>query len=136
MFTDIPGETHLVECDIKFTSSEPVKVKQYPMPHNVIEDVKTEVQKMIEMDVIERSQSPYSFPIVMIKKKDGTNRCCIDFRVLNRITIFDAEPMPSAEDMFAKVSEHICFSKLDLAKGYWQVPMSDRSKQLTSFSTP
>ena len=136
VFTDIPGETHLVECDIKLTSSEPVKVKQYPMPHNVIEDVKTEVQKMIEMDVIERSQSPYSFPIVMIKKKDGTNRCCIDFRVLNRITIFDAEPMPSAEDMFAKVSGHKCFSKLDLAKGYWQVPMSDRSKQLTAFSTP
>ena len=73
VFTDIPGKTHLIECDIRLTSSELVKVKQYPMPHAVLEDVKTEVQNMIKMDVIERSESPYSFPIVMIKKKDGTN---------------------------------------------------------------
>ena len=133
VFIDIPGKTHLIECDMRLTSSEPVKVKQYPMPHAVLEDVKTEVQNMIKMDVIERSESPYSFPIVMIKKKDGTNRCCIDFRVLNRITIFDAEPMPSAEEIFAKVSGHRCFSKFDLTKGYWQVPLSNASKKLTAF---
>ena len=136
VFTDLPGRTDLIECDFKLTSSEPDKVKQYPMPHGVIEDVKIEVQKMIQMDVIERSESQYSFPIVMIKKKDNTNRCCIDFRVLNRITIFDAEPMPSAEEMFAKVSGHKYFSQLDLTKGYWQVPISKASKPLTAFSTP
>lgn len=91
---------------------------------------------MIQMGVIENSDSPCRFPIVMIKKKDGTNRCCIDFRLLNRITIFDAEPMPNAEEMFAKVSGHKYFSRLDLSKGYWQVPMSEKSKQLTAFSTP
>ena len=91
---------------------------------------------MLELGVIEHSKSPYSFPIVMIRKKDGTNRCCIDFRQLNRITIFNAEPMPNAEEMFMKVAGHQVFSRLDLTKGYWQVPMSDSSKKLTAFSTP
>ena len=52
---------------------------------------------MIELGVIERSESPYCSPVNIVKKKDNTNRFCIDFRVLNIITIFDAEPMPSME---------------------------------------
>ena len=136
VFTDLPGKTDLVECDIKLTSTDPVKVKQYPMPYSMTEEVKKEVQQMEKMGVIEHSESPYSFPIVMVKKKDGTNRCCIDFRQLNRITLFDAEPMPNAEEMFAKLAGHKYFSRLDLTKGYWQVPMSDKSKKLTAFSTP
>ena len=71
VFTDLPGKTDLIECDIKVTSTEPVK--QYPMPHNMTEEVKKEEMKMIGMDVIERSESPYSFPIVIAKKTDGTN---------------------------------------------------------------
>lgn len=86
VFTDLPGKTDLVECDIKLTSTDPVKVNQYPMPYSMMEEVKKEVQQMEKMGVIEHSESPYSFPIVMVKKKDGTNRCCIDFRQLNRIT--------------------------------------------------
>ena len=136
VFTDLPGKTNLVECDIKLTSTDPVKVKQYPMPYSMTEEIKIEVQQMQQMGVIEHSDSPYSFPIVMVKKKDGTNRCCIDFRQLNHITLFDAEPMPNAEEMFAKLAGHKYFSRLDLTKGYWQVPMSEQSKKLTAFSTP
>lgn len=136
VFTDIPGKTNLVECDIKLTSQDPIKVKQYPMPYSMTEEVKKEVQQMLQLGVIEHSDSPYSFPLVMIRKKDGTNRCCIDFRQLNRISVFDAEPMPNAEEMFSKVAGHQYFSRLDLTKGYWQVPMSDSSKKLTAFSTP
>ena len=133
VFTDLPGKTELVECDIKLTFTDPVKVKQYPMPYSMTEEVKKEVQQMRKMGVIEHSESPYSFPIVMVKKKDGTNRCCIDFRQLNWITLFDAEPMPNAEEMFAKQACHKYFSRLDLTKGYLQV---DKSKKLTGFSTP
>ena len=134
VFTDIPGKTNLVECDITLTSQEPVKVKQYPMPYSMTDDLKKEVQQMLELGVIEHSESPYNFPIVMIRKKDRTNRCCIDFRQLNRI--FNAEPTPNAEEIFTKVAGHQFFSRLDLTKGYWQVPMSDSSKKLTAFSTP
>ena len=62
------------------TSTEPVKVKQYPMPHTMTKEVNKEV---VKMDVIERSESSYRFQIVIANKTDGTNRCCIDFRALN-----------------------------------------------------
>ena len=59
---------------------------------------------MIELGVIERLESPYCSPVIIVKKKDNTNRFCIDFRVLNKITFFDAEPMPSMEQIFAKLA--------------------------------
>ena len=73
---------------------------------------------------------------VIIKKKDGTNIFCIDYRRLNMVTVFDAEPMPNIEDMFSKMNKHLYFSKLDLCKGYWQVPMKGEAKQKTAFATP
>ena len=80
--------------------------------------VNDEVRSMIELGVIERSESPYCSPVIIVKKKDNTNRFCIDFRVLNKITVFDAEPMPSMEQIFAKLAGYKFISKLDLSKGY------------------
>ena len=76
---------------------------------------------MLESGIIERSESPYCSPVIIVKKKDNTNRFCIDFRVLNKITVFDAEPMPSMEQIFAKLAGYKFISKLDLLKGYWQM---------------
>ncbi|GFN81031.1 polyprotein [Plakobranchus ocellatus] len=95
-----------------------------------------EVKKMLDMGVIEPSNSPYSSLIVLVKKPDGTNRFCIDFRRLNGKTIMDKEPIPNQEDLFAKLSKASIFSKIDLTKGYWQIPMDDSSKQYTAFQTP
>ena len=86
-----------MEHDIKLTTDTPVRVKQYPLPHSMMQAVNDEVRSMIELGVIERSESPYCSPVIIVKKKDNTNRFCIDFRVLNKITVFDAEPMPSME---------------------------------------
>ena len=91
---------------------------------------------MIELGVIERSESPYCSPVIIVKKKDNTNRFCIDFRVLNKITVFDAEPMPSMEKIFARLAGYKFISKLDLSKGFWQIALSDRSKPYTAFQTP
>ena len=74
--------------------------------------------------------------MIIVKKKDNTNQFCIDFRVLNKITVFDAEPMPSMEQIFAKLAGYKFISKLDLSKGYWQIALSDRSKPYTAFQTP
>lgn len=71
-----------------------------------------------------------------MKKKDNTNRFCIDFRSLNKYTVFDAEPMPNPEDMFSKLAGHKYFSRLDLCKGYWQLPLTESAKPLTAFQTP
>ncbi|XP_069108942.1 uncharacterized protein [Argopecten irradians] len=136
VFTDVPGRTHLVEHSIKTTSTDPVRVKSRSIPFNMKATIKEEVDKMMSMGVIEPSDSPYSAPVVIVRKKDGTNKFCIDYRQLNRITIFDAEPMPDAEDIFSRLVGHKFFSRLDMSKGYWQVPMSEDSKQKTAFSTP
>ncbi|VDI63075.1 Hypothetical predicted protein, partial [Mytilus galloprovincialis] len=99
VLTDIPGRTNVLQHDIKLTSDDPVRFKPYPIPYAMLDTVNKEVDKMIEMDIIERSDSPYSSPFVIVKKKDQSNRFCIDFRGLNSITIFDAETMDIASPL-------------------------------------
>ena len=117
-FSDKPGRTSLLDHDIKLTTDTPVRVKQYPLPFSMLETVGDEVRSMIDLGVVERSDSPYCSPVVIVKKKDNTNRFYIDFRVLNKITVFDAEPMPSMEQIFSKLAGCKFISKLDLSKGY------------------
>ena len=132
-FSEKPGRTTLMEHDIKLTTDTPVRVKQYPLPYSMMQAVNDEVRSMIELGVIERSESPYCSPVIIVKKKDNTNRFHIDFRVLNKITVFDAKRMPSMEQIFAKLAGYKFISKLDLSKGYWQIALSDRSKPYTAF---
>lgn len=136
ILTDKPGSTDLYQHKIELTTDVPIRQKPYPLPYATRQVVEEEVSKMLEAGIIEESDSPYNSPIVLVKKKDNTVRFCIDFRALNRITIFDAEPMPVAEDIFAKLAGDMYFSKLDLAKGYWQIPLRPEDMMKTAFSTP
>ncbi|XP_071476579.1 uncharacterized protein [Diadema antillarum] len=135
VMTDLPGKTHLGSHSIRLTSDDPVRQKPYPVPHALRGVIEEEVEKMVELGVIEKSNSPYSSPIVIVKKSDGSNRFCIDFRRLNRVTVFDAEPLPNAEEIFAGLSGSHYFSKVDLSKGYRQIPLSDDAKEKTAFQT-
>lgn len=136
VFSDKPGCTDLLEHEIRLSTDIPIRIKPYPIPYSLISTVNDEVTKMLELNVIEPSSSPYCFPIVIVKKKDSTNRFCIDFRTLNSQTIFDAEPMPNADEMFSKLAGHKFFSRLDLSKGYWQLPLAECSRPKTAFQTP
>ena len=136
IFSSMPGTTNLIEHDIKLSSDEPIQSKPYPVPYAMLDDMKKEIDEMLRLKVIEVSDSPYSSPIVIIKKKDGTMRYCQDMRKVNRITRFDCEAMPDIDAIFSKVSKDKYFTKLDFCKGYWQIPMSEDAKQLTAFSTP
>ena len=98
--------------------------------------METEIQDMIDLGVIESSISPYSSPIVLIPKKDGSVQFCINFRKLNKVTEFDTEPMPNMKEIISTMSGHKYFTKIDLSKGYWQVSLMERSKSLTAFETP
>ena len=135
IFTDTPGTTNLEEHHIQLTTDEPVKQRPYPLPFSMREIVKEEIQRMLEDGIIERTDSPYSAPIVMVKKPDGTYRLCIDYRKLNRVTIFDGEPMPAAIDIFSSLVEDKYFSKFDLSKGFWQIPIKEEDKLKTAFVT-
>ena len=96
----------------------------------------SEIKEMLELGVIEKSVSPYSSPVVLVPKKDGSVRFCIDFRKLNKVTEFDAEPMPNMEEVINRMSGHKFFTRMDCSKGYWQVYLPDNCKHLTAFETP
>ena len=80
--SDLPGETNLAECEIPQEDEKPIFVKQYPLPHSKVEAVKAEVQEMLKMGVIEPAASPYSAPVVLVQKKDGSVRFCVDYQRL------------------------------------------------------
>ena len=100
------------------------------------ETIKGETKKMLDVGIIERSNSPYMSPVVLVKKPDQTFRFCIDFRNLYKLTVFDAEPIPIPEEIFSKLSNCKYFTKIDLSKEYWQIKLSENSRDKTAFSTP
>lgn len=95
--------------------------------------VREEIAKMLEMDVIRPSKSPWSSAIVLVTKKDGATRFCVDYRRVNDLTIKDVFPLPRIDDMLAALSGMVMFSTLDAASGYWQVPMHPESISKTAF---
>ena len=134
--TDVPGITKAGHHDIILSDQRPIRSRPYPLPHSLRETVKNEVKEMLELGVIEPSSSPYASPVVIVAKKDGSNRFCCDYRKLNMVTVKDAEPIPDQDEIFAKLAKDHYFSKIDLTKGYWQVPLADQAKPLTAFITP
>lgn len=136
VLTDVPGVTDIGHHDIELTDTRPIKSRPYPLPHALRQVVDDEVKDMLDLGVIEPSSSPYASPVVLVKKPDGSNRFCCDFRKLNLVTVHDAEPIPDQEEIFAKLAKDNYFSKLDLTKGYWQVPLTKQAKPLTAFVTP
>ena len=118
VFTDMLGETDVIQHQIRLTDDAPIRCKPYPLPYAMREELRNEVNTMLEMGVVRPSTSPYTSPIVMVKKKDGSNRVCVDFRKLNKITEVDPEPMTTAEDLFRRLSGKKYLSKIDLTKGY------------------
>ena len=95
--------------------------------------VKAEIKKMLQQGVIRKSCSPWSFPVVMIKKNDGAWRFCIDFRKVNSVTRKDAYPLPRIDETLESLSGSQYFTALDLASGYWQVEVSENDKEKTAF---
>ena len=90
---------------------------------------------MKELDVIKPSTSPWSSPIVLVSKKDGSTRFCVDYRKLNNITHKDSYPLPRIDDTIEALVGAEWFSTLDLKSGFWQVPLDDAAKEKTAFST-
>jgi len=105
------------------------------LPEALKETVQTEVQHMLENNIIRPSTSPWSYPEVMVRKKDGTWRFCIDYRKLNLATYRDAYPLPRIDATLDSLAGCRYFTTLDLATVYWQVAVEESDKEKTAFST-
>ena len=130
------GLTTLVEHKIETGDAVPVKQLPRRLPNSLRTVVEDQVEEMLENNIIRPSNSPWSSPIVLVRKKDGTWRFCIDFRKLNDVTVKDAFPLPQVADLMDNLAGHQYFSALDLASGYWQVPMDESSQEKTAFVIP
>ena len=136
LFTPDPWMTDVIQHQIKLKSEVPVTSKPYRVPYATRQDLKKDIQEMIDLRIMTESDSPHASPIVIVKKPDGPNTLCVDYMKLNKIIVFDPEPMPTAEELFHKISDDNFFSKVDLSNGYWQIKVSEEGIAKTAFVTP
>ena len=135
VFSDLPGHTDITECTIELVDDTPIRCKNYPVPFAMEQVMKEEVIKMDRMGITEPSTSDYASPSVIVRKQDGSHRYCIDFRRINMVSLTDAEPMPNQEMVIGKLGASGYFTKIDLSKGYWQIPIKKEHRYLTAFQT-
>lgn len=131
--------TDIVKHEIPLISDKPVFVKPYRLPESQKQEVYQQINNMLDEGIIQHSCSPYNSPILVVPKKpdrEGNKkwRLVVDFRKLNEITESDAYPLPNITEILDQLGNSKYFSVVDLAHGFHQIPISEKSKPLTAFS--
>ena len=128
-----PGRIASHPFKIDTEGKGPIRSRPYKLPFAKEKIAKGEVDKLLHEGIIKPSSSSWASPIVLVKKKDGTTRLCVDYRKLNAITKDDLFPLPAIEELLVKVRETKFFSTLDLKAGYHQIPVEEGDKDKTAF---
>ena len=129
------GCTPLVQHEINTRQNRPFKQPLRRHPISQLPVIDEHVQNMLANDVIEPSSSPWASNVVLVRRKDGNFRFCIDYRALNLRTRHDSYPLPRIDSCLDSLGGATLFSTLDLRSGYWQVPMDPQSAEKTAFVT-
>ena len=129
------GCTDLVMHEIHTGNAKPVHQPPRRLPLAKREEAEKMLSEMRKQGVIEPSVSAWSSPVVLVKKKDGSTRFCVDYQRLNDLTQKDSYPLPRINDTIDSLAGAQWFSTLDLKSGYWQVQLSDDARSKTAFTT-
>ncbi|KAH7719684.1 gagpol and env protein precursor [Aphelenchoides avenae] len=130
------GTTHLIEHEILLKEgATPIAQPGRPVPLAFRKPLKEMIQLYLQMGVISPSKSDWSSPVVLVRKKDGSIRMCVDYRKLNKVIKLSQYPMPNINVMLQSLVGKKFFSTCDLHSGYWQIPLTPQAKELTAFST-
>ncbi len=136
LFKDVPTLINVLPHDIDVKDARPIKQHAYrvnPVKRSVM---RQEVDYLLENGLAKSSCSPWSSPCILVPKPDGSFRFCTDFRKVNAVTVPDSYPLPRMEDCVDNVGFAQFVSKLDMLKGYWQVPLTSKASEIAAFVTP
>lgn len=133
--SDDLGRNNSVQHRINTGTATPIRQPPRRQPLGKRDTEKEEIQKMLDRGVIEPSTSSWSSPIVLVTKKDGSTRFCVDYRRLNDVTIKDAYPIPKVEECLDALSGSKWYCCMDLNSGFWQVALNPEDKHKSAFST-
>lgn len=136
LFDLVPGRTRVVRHRIVLENSTPIKQRYYPVSPVIQEMINSQLDEMLQKGVIEPSNSSWSSPVLLVPKKDGSKRFVVDFRKVNNVSKKDAYPIPFIASILDKLRAGKYVSTLDLEKGYWQVELEERSREITAFTIP
>lgn len=130
------SRTNIIEHFIDTGNNEPIKQKYYPASPYVQKEIDKEITRMMNLGVIQPSSSPWSNPLVTVKKPDGSVRLCLDSRRLNSVTKKDAYPLPHISGILGRFEGTRYISKIDLKDAFWQIPLERGSCEKTAFTVP
>nr|XP_022906843.1 uncharacterized protein LOC111418530 [Onthophagus taurus] len=132
---NVLGKAVAVEHKIVIKGT-PVKQRYYPVSPAIQKVIDAELEEMLSMDVIERSDSPWASPILLVPKKEGGYRFCVDYRKVNQMTERDAYLLPRISWTLDRLRDAKYLTSLDIKSAYWQIPMEEGSKKYTAFTIP
>lgn len=135
-FETMSGVTNVASHRINMRDDTPVKQRYYPKNPAMQAVINKQVDELLKLNCIEPSKSAYSSPIVLVRKKTGEWRMCVDYRQVNAKSITDAYPLPRINHILEKLREARYISTIDLKNGYWQIPVEPNSRKYTAFTVP
>lgn len=138
-FPSVLGEMGVVktgELVLRLKKNEVVHYRPYRLAPIEKEKVDSITQELLEKNIIRESESPFASPVILVKKKDGSDRLCVDFRALNKILEKDRYPLPLIEDQIDRLGKAKFFISIDMKNGFYQIPISSDSAKYTAFVTP